>query len=107
MDYVLDTEVLTGSKWIDGKPIYRQSFRFESPQNGATLKTISDIDTLISSNGVASINSGQFQSTLPFVEVPNWCLTVRLNTGGNIVATVKALQADWMIVTFEYTKTTD
>ena len=107
MDYVLDAEVLTGQKWIDGKPIYKKTMRFSTIQNNSVLANISNVGTLVDLDGTLSANTGTMFTSIPFTQFPNYGISLVMNQSGNLSAYVNNMQIDWMIVSVYYTKTTD
>lgn len=111
LDYSTD-EVKTGELWIDGKPLYRKVFNFNSPSdtNTTNVATISDlhIDTLV--RDYFSINTGSNITTSS--NNTNATIHIRLNynnTGDYIAMTIinAAYNSKPTYVTLEYTKTTD
>ena len=120
--YSTDEQVI--GKWIDGKPIYRKTMQFSGLSSGENVIThgIKDVDLLLINtnhsffktveDGTGRILLWQFgnsnQSSRHFSQFSTnivWSnnLTVCIYMGSYIV---NKLVSD-LIVTFEYTKTTD
>lgn len=95
------TEMLTGGKWIDGKPIYRKVFTGLNYGGGTantytnTGATVSNVDTLISVRGGNSTNKVCVQF-LGYVM-----------SGDNIQYWTNVTWANLNFLIAEYTKTTD
>ena len=106
------TEIDTGKKWIDGKPIYRKVLSIGSVSAGTT-KDISvsslNISELFFNTSNSYIKSGSIFLTIPRVhnsdataqvEVRSTTTTLSIRCGAGITI-------DSGYITIEYTKTTD
>lgn len=96
------TEMLTGGKWIDGKPIYRKVLKTTAQLNGntwgwggLTSNTFADVDTLISCIG-SIIENGTNSYSI--------CCYARKTAGFYLQATSAPANSYFIV---EYTKTTD
>lgn len=104
------TEIDTGKKWIDGKPIYRKVFNTTSPSttgSETTIATIGSFDTLVNMN--ANIDLGQYGIVpLPQAAASNNINTLAIDgkTNGNIKMKIDnvAYSSKSVIVIVEYTK---
>ena len=93
------SEVNTGKKWIDGKPIYRKAYN-GTVANGTVVVT--NVDTLVDSGG--SFFSGSVWSVFPYpLASGNMCIP-EIQSGNTIL--VSSFSGEGRIW-FEYTKTTD
>lgn len=104
-------EVNTGKKWIDGKPIYRQTFNIGNlPNNTAKVVniSISNLNDIIKVEGIA--NTTNIVLPIPYTSPDN---TERISVyvakvWGNItVNTISDMSSYYGCITLEYTKTTD
>lgn len=69
VDTYSTTETLTNKVWIDGKPIYRRVFSYQSTIGAGateTLGTINDLSRVISIGGTMTSTSGGTQYTIPY-----------------------------------------
>lgn len=93
------SEVNTGKKWIDGKPIYRKAYN-GTVANGTVVVT--NVDTLVDSGG--SFFGGSVWSVFPYpLASGNMCIP-EIQSGTTIL--VSSFSGEGRIW-FEYTKTTD
>lgn len=97
-------EVATGGTWIDGKAIYRRTFKVT---NGAattdvTLGTISNLSEVISTNGYVKYYSNHF--SLSFYRNDTYYHRTQVTSAGKVL--VHCCQTFTAVVTVEYTKTT-
>ena len=105
-------EVNTGKKWIDGKPIYRKVVNYGALPNAtskAVAHNITNIDYVVSMQGVASIPAGN-KIPLPYVDTTTFSNGVQMYTTSNdVVLQTQANRSNYTntYVTIEYTKTTD
>jgi hypothetical protein len=104
-------EVNTGKKWIDGKPIYRQTFNIGNlPNNTAKVInfSIQNLNDIVKVEGIA--NTTNIVLPIPYTSPDN---TERISVyiakvWGNItVNTISDMSSYYGCVTIEYTKTTD
>ena len=95
------TEMLTGGKWIDGKPIYKISFDRTFTNNETVL---TNIDTLVHQYGM--FVNGAILDAFPKDAGTSGYNHLRLNPSTHIVY-VDANGTYRDIITVEYTKTTD
>lgn len=105
-DFAYSTdEVVTGATWINGKPIYRRTFKVT---NGAattdvTLGTISDLSEVVSMNGYVKYFSNHFP--LSFYRNNTYYHRTQVTSAGKVL--VHCHEAGFTaVVTVEYTKTT-
>lgn len=104
-------EVKTNKVWIDGKPIYRKVIDFGTlPKNNIKKVPhgISDIDAIVSLNGIAFTNS-KTATPIPYAHSDSTNEVSLFIEGTNIAIRTfgdKALYIN-TYVTLEYTKTTD
>lgn len=103
------TEIDTGKKWIDGKPIYRKCFEFVNTSTSSVkIGTIANIDRLVCIGGTA-INNGNNQVSLPIPQA-NQASTFTFWISGNDVyklCDAWYVNNNTQIAIIEYTKTTD
>lgn len=99
------TEVDTGKKWIDGKPIYRKVFNYGQLPNNTSVgvKHNIPIDTPVSAKGTVKTRSGAYNAwTIPspniFVDLSYNEVFISTNTDRS--------NLDGLVI-IEYTKTTD
>ena len=95
------TEMLTGGKWIDGKPIYKISFDRTFTNNETVL---TNVDTLVHQYGM--FVNGAILDAFPKDAGNSGYNHLRLNPSTHIVY-VDANGTYRDIITVEYTKTTD
>lgn len=95
------TEMLTGGKWIDGKPIYKISFDRTFTNNETVL---TNVDTLVHQYGM--FVNGAILDAFPKDAGTSGYNHLRLNPSTHIVY-VDANGTYRDIITVEYTKTTD
>ena len=106
------SEVNTGKKWIDGKPIYRKTIDCGALPNAtskAVAHNITNVDFVVSMQGVASIPGGN-KIPLPFVDTTTFPNEVQMYTTSNdVVLRAQGNRSNYTntYVTIEYTKTTD
>lgn len=102
------TEINTGKKWIDGKPIYRKVIDCGALPNNTTKNVahgINNLKKVIKSEGYSDNNAGT-QIPIPYVSgIP---LSIYVDTT-NIVIQTSGNYTNYVNtqVTIEYTKTTD
>lgn len=116
-DVYSTSEVKTNKVWIDGKPIYKRVFSVNTPSTANTYTTVanmgSNIDQLITTNGLIKAT---YSSTMHIVYNLNfdegdnshfgWVAYNQKN--GDIQLNVgNSLKNMPVIITIEYTKTTD
>lgn len=113
------TEINTGQTWIDGKPIYRKVFTFNTSIGANNLfelpTNIPDMDMLINMRGILYNNnqpfgSGRFAYPLPFNIAPgeNSYFGMKVNDRKiNIIATGTWSTLWTKVIVLEYTKTSD
>lgn len=124
-DYINDlntystSEVNTGQTWIDGKPIYRTSKIIDniSTYNSFVSSglTISNIDNVISIKNTFRRNLGTSNyvwyeaGNLTETQVnQNYITSIRIASGDvQYLVNASSYSVDKIIVTIEYTKTTD
>jgi len=111
------TEVDTGDKWIDGKPIYRKVVDIGNISTGGayvnTMHGISDLDTVIGLRAFGKRGDSNGYQTIPYIHPSsfssfnNCCLidiypqtTIRIIPGS-------IFSLDNVFAIIEYTKTTD
>ena len=104
-----ETEVATGSTWIDGKPIYRKVVDLGSLPNAAKknvahgIENISDVITL---KGIAKSSIANF--TIPLVwDTLEENIGIYINGSNVVVCTNKNRSSYSGVAIIEYTKTTD
>ena len=106
-DYKKDKEINTGTKWIDGKAIYRKVF-FSNINwiNGETIGSIKDHDTITKINSLSQLNDGRWFQNYTTNENQN---TATVFQNGNVVAyrTGDFQNNKKAFVLIEYTKTKD
>lgn len=103
-------EVFTGAYWIDGKPIYRRCFYFETPPANNTVLIYNNIDKCIKSGGTQKWGTTYFE--FPYVEgygSTRVRLSPLVNNLHRLYLDLENLnnqvsECNWW---FEYTKTTD
>lgn len=109
------TEIKTGKKWIDGKPIYRKVFYNEGTltytNNKATIPSnISNMSALTKIEGIVNDSVGGYY-TLPYINIGqlSYGIGLEYDNSGNIVVKQSAYDTRLTKYVFvlEYTKTTD
>lgn len=106
-------ETNTGKTWIDGKPIYRKVFHYDTVSVDGDYKVLDNVDTLINQGGCQTYaNFERFQFPWIFYnkgndEVERLCFVVKSNglyrrINYNQFNNLSAF--NWWV---EYTKTTD
>lgn len=109
-DYSLE-EQDTGSKWIDGKPIYRKVFTGTVKASTTTdLATNIGFETVIRCDGILSyVNSSGMtvQRSLNFFSSTSLHSRVYTGTSDGGKIQINSTQAGDVFVVLEYTKTTD
>ena len=104
-------EVKTGGTWIDGKPIYRKTFIYEgvttanAPISIGSISNVEDIETI---KGTLRLHAGGFISLGYMNNDNNKVFEVNTKeTGEVIVISPYNSSNSKIIITVEYTKTTD
>lgn len=103
------TEVDTGKKWIDGKPIYRIVIIQDNVADGTNILT--NVDKIVSINGMGDPGTGALRN-LPYYEYyNNQKYSCRFEMITNTLTLDSMLggssHSARLIVVIEYTKTTD
>ena len=107
------TETLTNKVWIDGKPIYRRVFSYQSTIGAGateTLGTINDLSRVISIGGTMTSTSGGTQYTIPYGDNQSHArVYCDISTsGGTSIGTLKVncigSGFKGMFIVLEYTK---
>ena len=106
------TEIDTGTKWIDGKPIYRKVIDFGALPNNATkavAHNISNLGWVVKLSGMSRRDISTI-ITLPFNAVDNISKQIILRISNTAVICITGSDRTDFVDTFvivEYTKTTD
>ena len=107
-------ETETGMYWIDGKPIYRKVQNLGSFTTNDTVilpHNITNLDNIISTQGIAKNSSSNIYIDLPYAYNPNnsavQTISVEVN-GSNIKVFCRNIGTGFSgFAIIEYTKTTD
>lgn len=113
IDYSTE-EVKTGSRWIDGKPIYRKVIHYSKPANETTssipFAEYPTIETIINISGMSKISS----SWRMFPNLYSEDVSTYNQSIYDINETILVCYSTWyaqraaeIYITLEYTKTTD
>jgi len=100
------TEINTGLKWIDGKTIYRKSYRLviaDATQEFNHL--ISNLGTITKIDGVIEISNGSFLPLNFIAQNGTYFFSTFLNSTKIEIRTVSAYVGTIFYLTVEYTKT--
>ena len=98
-------EVKTNKVWIDGKPIYRKVWYWQNVTSGAKDNLASlHIDKIVIINPVISEGTYIFQ---PYFSDTSYSRLLIDKSNWNLIWDKSAGTADWIVLTIEYTKTTD
>ena len=107
-------ELNTGKTWIDGKPIYRKVFYYNSVSVSGDYKIMDDVDKLINQGGCQTYDNGEtFQFPWSFYnksnnEVERLCFVVKSDNNlyrrVNYSGVGNLSDLNWWV---EYTKITD
>lgn len=107
------TEINTGKKWIDGKPIYRTVFEYGTLPNAAGVSknhNIINIDKIIHQEAIANNSEGMTYS-LPHVAAPNMgsgmTMAMRTDKTNVYVYCSSNMTSYTAYFIIEYTKITD
>ena len=113
------SEINTGGSWIDGKPIYRKVFTFNTVISKETLfelpTNIPDMDMLISMRGILYNNNnpfgfGRFAYPIPFNNAPgeSTYFGMKLNDRNINILSSGTWSTLWTkVIILDYTKTSD
>lgn len=106
-------ETRTGKTWIDGKPIYRKVFHYDSVTVDGDYKVLDNVDTLVNQGG-CQVYSGNETFAFPWSfynksnnEVERLCFIIKSNAlyrRINYSNFADLSNLNWWV---EYTKTTD
>jgi hypothetical protein len=109
-------------KWVNDKPLYRQSFSFTGPTPGQETviaynlntsgNSVSNIDEVVNYKAFYKRSDGSFQQVPNYHYDPNnWSNSIYDLSGTGFAFWVgnlnNSMTIDYLIVTIEYTKTTD
>ena len=99
-------EVLTGSRWIDGKPIYRRTFEYAITKTGTECQvaTIASFGTLVDIKGTFHQSNGRWLSA-NFYFSDTYYAWARVADDGKVEC-LSGGRTGTMYITVEYTKTT-
>ena len=106
------TEIDTGAKWIDGKPIYRKVIDFGALPNNtskAVAHNISNLGWVLKLEGISKTDAGT-RVSLPFVAISDVTSQISTKiTDTEITCTTGTNRSGYTQTYFivEYTKTTD
>lgn len=105
------TEILTGGKWVDGKPVYRLCLNgFSANANNTVLITGKNIENLVKVYGNYTYSSGR-RIVFPYMGPDYYFVNVDLNTGEIYLTAKDYYNTDGVdqkiYACFEYTKSTD
>lgn len=104
------SEVNTGHKWVDNKPIYRRVL-ISSDVSVSTLPTISNVDTVVTFSAIVTNNSHNLNYVLPYIfnastffyvypYKPSGSDVLNFDSSGNMT-----MSGGYIVAIVEYTKT--
>ena len=106
-DYKTNKEINTGTKWIDGKTIYRKVFYSNiNWKNGETIGSIGNYNTIIKINSLSQLNDGRWFENYINNESQNTA-TVFPNGNAVVYRTGDFTNNKKAFVLIEYTKATN
>ena len=103
------SEINTGLKWIDGKPIYRKTFYSATNwANSAIVGTIANLDTVVTVKDLTTAN-GAWHQNFGQSHDGNQIGYTYVNPNGEVRVVRAGVFANSLpsSITIEYTKTTD